>query len=1017
MRIRRPAIAAAIAVAVALPLLGAAPSQAATDAPEFRFVDCAAPTGGDGTVDRPLNSLEQVNALELSAGDHVFFKRGSTCDGSLKPRGSGEAGNPIVVDAYGDADAEKPHIRGGGVEEAVLLHNQEYWELRNLQVSNIDADTAQRYKHERRGVVIALEDFGQGDYYRVVGLDVHDVYGQGKKDLGGSGGIQLEVYANADESKRKKTWFNDVVIEDNSVENVNRSGINMSTAWKCRPENGWDGCPPADRQKLVWTPTTGLVIRGNTVKNVGGDGIVIQMNRDALVEYNTVSDVANRANGSNAGVWAWNADGTVFQYNEVFDVKRLPDNNDGNAFDADYGTTGTVFQYNYSHDNAGGMMLYCGCGGLSTKVTFRYNVSENDRNRLNFVAGGTENAFYNNTIIAPDAANFVINNTNGNGTSMLMANNLFIASKDVADQSQNNTGANAIQWRNNAFSGPVSGWPASTDSVTFADRLAPVDGEGMDRFKIRDERLAGKGIPIAEPGTRDLFGNVVPSSCRPDIGAFQFSGSADDCGIRGATITAGAEREVPVAALTTYRVTSATGAVSVVNPKNVTTVAGAAGGAVFPTTMDATTVKLTCAPGADCTDVRMSVVQNLGIDPSFESASNSPWGNWNTNRATDHLISGAKALRINGVGSSEQRVINVLPNTDYTLRGWAASTDGRPVQVGLKNFDGNQTPGDPNQKQEFASVTGAEMTQVSVPFNPGNSTVVNIYCYRPQAGGSGYCDDITLTADAAQVRAALQPAATTAREGQNATFFASFVGVDRGNVSWQQDVGGTWTDVPGAVGPALTREAVGLDADGARFRAIVHGTGGVVASEPATLTVAPTLAAASVVTGPADLNVDEGADARFAVTPAGNPAPVVQWQRSVAAESGERAADAGDWQDVEGATGAELMLTAVTADLDGVQYRAVVTNAFGAVVSEPATLSVRAAAPNPDGPGDGGTDGGAPGTPGAPGAGGSSAAGVDGSLAVTGGTVSAVLIGLAAALVAGGAVLLRRRRATAVELG
>ena len=140
---------------------------------------------------------------------------------------------------------------------------------------------------------------------------------------------------------------------------------------------------------------------------MGGDGIVVQMNTGALVEHNTVSDVANLPNGSNAAVWAWNADYTLFQYNEVFDTKRLPDNNDGNSFDADYGTTGTVFQYNYSHDNEGGMMLYCGCGGLATDITFRYNISENDGDRVQFVAGATEAAFYNNTIIAPEEANFV----------------------------------------------------------------------------------------------------------------------------------------------------------------------------------------------------------------------------------------------------------------------------------------------------------------------------------------------------------------------------------------------------------------------------------------------------------------------------------------------------------------------------------------------------------------------------------------------------------------------------------
>lgn len=996
-RIRRPAIATGVAVALALPLLGITPAAAApAPDPAYRFVDCQAPAGGDGTVDSPLSSLQQVNELQLEPGDHVFFKRGSVCDGSLQPQGSGEAGAPIVMDAYGDAADEKPHIRGGGVEETILLHNQEYWELRNLQVSNIDSDPAEQYSHERRGVVIALEDFGQGDYYRVVGLDVHDVYGEGKKDLGGSGGIQLEVYANADEAQREKTWFNDVVIEDNTVENVNRSGINMSTAWKCRPENGWDGCPPADRQKLVWTPSTGLVIRGNTVKNVGGDGIVVQMNKDALVEHNVVSDVANRPNGSNAGVWAWNADGTVFQYNEVFDVKRLWDNNDGNAFDADYGTTETVFQYNYSHDNAGGMMLYCGCGGLATKVTFRYNVSENDQNRLNFVAGGTENAFYNNTIIVPDDEGFVINNTNANGTSLLMANNLLIATKNVADESQNYPGSNAITWRNNAFAGPVSGWPTSDDAVVIDETLPFAEGTGMDRFKITDPRLAGTGIPIAEPGTRDLFDNPVPSLCRPDIGAFQFSGSADDCGPDGSSIAAGDSlTEIKVAALKTYRVTSASGAVSVTNHNGFVTPRTETG-TVFTTTMDATSVDLVCDQDEACEGVRLEVVENLVIDPSFEATSNTPWSNWNTSRTTELAVSGDRALRVTGPGSTEQRIVNVRPNTDYTLRGWAMSSSGS-VQLGLKNFEGNQDPENPLQNQEYAGVSTSELSHAAVQFNSGESSTLIVYCYKPSAG-TALCDDISLTADSSQARTALQPVDTTVREGHSATFAASFEGVDRGNVSWQERAGDQWTDIPGSTGYAFTRDAISSADDGAQFRAIVRGSEGPVVTEPATVHVIPAFAVAVITASPEDVSVDEGEAVRLVATASGQPAPSLQWQRS---------SDGDTWTDVDGATTTELALDDVTSDLDGAMFRMGAINPFGTVYSAAASVSVAAVeVPPVDGGGGGGTGGDSD----AGGNGGAGQPDADGAdLAITGAAVPIGIVVLAAALIAGGAALLRRR--------
>src|SRR5699024_7812427 len=109
---------------------------------------------------------------------------------------------------------------------------------------------------------------------------------------------------------------------------------------------------------------------------------------------------------------------------------------------------------------------------------------ENDHQRTQFVAGGTDVAFYNNTIIAPAEHGFLLNNVNGSGTSMLMANNLFIATENVDDQSEEFPDRNNIQWRNNAFSGPVSGWPDGANNVHIDHALSPVAGEGMERFKI-----------------------------------------------------------------------------------------------------------------------------------------------------------------------------------------------------------------------------------------------------------------------------------------------------------------------------------------------------------------------------------------------------------------------------------------------------------------------------------------------------------------------------------------------------
>ena len=939
--------------------VGAVGAPAAAVAPtavgNLYFLDCGATANGDGAFGNPWNSLTTVNETTFAAGDQLLLKRGSACEGTLRPLGSGEAGAPIVIDAYGSA-AAKPIINGAGIDATVQLSNQQYWEIRNLEITNTDVDSNKHYKNERRGVVVKVQDIGQANYYRIENLNIHDVYGEGKKDLKGSGGIQFEVYASDTVSERVPTWFNDVVIANNTVENVNRSGINMSTRWKCRAEVGWNGCAGEDRVNLPWTPSTGLVIRGNTVKNIGGDGIVVQMNKNALVEYNTVSDTANIPNGSNAGVWAWNADGTTFQYNEVFETKKLPGNNDGNAFDVDFGTNDTLFQYNYSHDNEGGMMLFCGCGGLSTQATFRYNVSENDHDRVNFVAGGTQNEFYNNTIILPNTAGHLLNNTQGSAMSMLMANNLFVASAAVVDQSTASPNAKTIQWRNNAFSGPGGAWPADPTAVTIEDKLALAAGTGLERFKIQDSRIAAKGLPIAPVGTVDFFGNPVPSSCAPDIGAFQFTAVDDsNCDVDGATIAAGAAlTEVPVRTNTTYMVsgTLAAGAtLSVTNPKGFKTPAGANGKIIFSTALDATTVAVNCDGTAGCSAVSMVEIDDRIVDGSFESLNNTPWTAWNTSRDEAKAASGNFALKISGAGSTEQFPVVLQPDTDYLFSGWVSSEDGTDVRLGLKNFTGNQDENNPDQFQKLVGVSTPEMKYTTIAFNSGNTKAVTVYCYKPGGAGAGFCDDITMTAATQAPVASLTPVDTTVTEGNDAYFFSNFVGAPRTPVLWQSNVAGVWTDIVATRGTALTVPAVTAEMNGTQYRALIKGPTGQVVSEPATLSVTAPLGAPVVTGQPADVRATSGDAAEFAAAAAANPVATVQWESST---------DGENWEAVVGATKATLSLADLTTGQDGAQFRAVFSNSLGSTTTDAATLTVEAAATllptATDKPTDGATD-------------------------------------------------------------
>src|SRR5271166_1564265 len=97
------------------------------------YVDCSAATDGDGTQASPWNSLSGANATIFGPGDQLLFKSGTTCKGVLSPVGSGSSDAPIVIEGYGTGT---PPIIDGGTSNAVIsLTDQQYWEIRNLEIA------------------------------------------------------------------------------------------------------------------------------------------------------------------------------------------------------------------------------------------------------------------------------------------------------------------------------------------------------------------------------------------------------------------------------------------------------------------------------------------------------------------------------------------------------------------------------------------------------------------------------------------------------------------------------------------------------------------------------------------------------------------------------------------------------------------------------------------------------------------------------------------------------------------
>jgi len=379
-------------------------------------------------------TLRQVNITVFKPGDSILLHAGQLWEGMLYPRGSGEEGRPIVISKYGGK--ERPKIHGGHADpvdfeghstiQTVLLHNQQYWVISDLEITNMPDNCIINFKkngyEKRRGIYVVASDTGELRSITIKNNFIHYVMGDDSKDFHGSGGIMLSVLG-----KKKPSYFNGIYIANNRVCMVNRTGIGISSYWQRRPRD--DVFPYSWMDEMgPYQANLNVVIRGNDLQSIGGDGIVAQTSFKALMEYNRVDSAALRSEGHNVALWAWNSDSVLIQYNEVSNTMTL---RDGMAFDCDAYSVGHICQYNFSHNNRGGFMLFHGYSdavpdAMNIGHIIRYNISMDDGDILfHFYGSGHkgsvihDNLFYNKN---PKVAFIIVD---GNPLDVQLNNNIF----------------------------------------------------------------------------------------------------------------------------------------------------------------------------------------------------------------------------------------------------------------------------------------------------------------------------------------------------------------------------------------------------------------------------------------------------------------------------------------------------------------------------------------------------------------------------------------------------------------
>jgi predicted secreted protein len=338
----------------------------------------------------------------------------------------------------------------------------------------------------------------------------------------------------------------------------------------------------------------------------------------------------------------------------------------------------------------------------------------------------------------------------------------------------------------------------------------------------------------------------------------------------------------------------------------------------------------------DSTDVQGSATGTLTLLAVPQSASGYQYRALfsNTLNPTAPVASKAAVLTV-GVVPNAATPANVTVNAGQTAT-FAVTLSGSPTPT-------VQWQVSSNGGSTWSNVTSGG-TSASLILSKVSSTL-NGNEYRAvltNAVGQFTTASATLTVNFAPV-VSTQPVSQTLPVGSQVTFTAAASGNPAASVQWQVSTnkGKTFTNlqdgtgVQGSATGTLTLLAVPQSASGYQYRALFSNTlnpTAPVASKAAVLTVDVPPSAAT----PANVTVNAGQTATFAVTLSGSPTPTVQWQVS--------SNDGTTWSNVtSGGTSASLILSKVSSSLNGNEYRAVLTNAIGQFTTAPATLTVNGA--------------------------------------------------------------------------
>lgn len=320
------------------------------------------PTGNDNATGLspldPWKSISKVNNIILNPGDEVLFEGGYEYSGNLflDSEDANDHLKPVKIASYGTGKAT---IKAGN-SFGIFAYNTAGISIDNLIVAGSGMTT-----NTDSGIVF-YNDMTNNLKLDGIRVTNSEVYGFKKS------GIEVSAWSYG--SVNNNSGYKNVLIENNKVHDILDRGItsfgNFSPS-----KTGYAHSNVVVRSCEVYN------IKGYSKGEHSGNGIILSDVQNSVIEYCTAYNSGSgntHSNGGPVGIWYWDADNVIIQYNEVYGMKS--GTKDGGGFDLDGGVTNGIMQYNYSHDNYGAGYLIGQFGGARPmdNIIVRYNISEND---------------------------------------------------------------------------------------------------------------------------------------------------------------------------------------------------------------------------------------------------------------------------------------------------------------------------------------------------------------------------------------------------------------------------------------------------------------------------------------------------------------------------------------------------------------------------------------------------------------------------------------------------------------